>query len=129
MKNLWFAVVTVFGAAACTSAQASKLDANDDLHCSVATFYISRSDKAMTEAAARTLFISSAWYNKQLGNKVDLSKATPILEKVKSDPVAARTIAVGCIQRALQNSAFERFGIDATDAWNRARGAAATSNR
>lgn len=129
MKNPLFAVVTVLGIAACSSAQASKLNPNDDLHCSVVSFYFARSDRTMSDLDARTLFVVSAWYNKQIGNKVDLGKAGPVLQKVKDDPVAARPVAADCIQRASRDPGFEGFARDATEAWNQVAEAGSPPNR
>ena len=120
MKNPVFAVVAVLGIAACSSAQASKLNANDDLHCSVVWFYLARSVQPKSDAEARASFIASAWYNKRIGNKADLSKAAPVLKMVKDDPAAARLTAADCFERALRDPGFKGFVREATEAWKQA---------
>jgi hypothetical protein len=118
MKSALFAVMTVLGAAACSSAQASKLNPNDDLHCSVVSTYFAMSEPGKSDAAARALFIASAWYNKRIGNKPDPSKAAPVLDKVKGDREAARPILIDCMERAMNDPVFEVFGREAVAAWN-----------
>jgi hypothetical protein len=120
MKSALFAAITVLGVAACSSAQASKLNPDDDLHCSVVSNYFAMSKPGKSDAAARALFVASAWYNKRIGNELDLSKAAPVLEKVKGDREAARPIVTDCIERAMKDPAFEAFGREAFAAWKQA---------
>lgn len=129
MKNLLFAVGSVLGIAACSSAQASELDANDDLHCSVVSFYFARSGPPKSGDDARASFIAAAWYNKRVGNKPDLNKVAPVLQKVKDDAATAQLTAADCIERALRDPAFERFSRDASEAWNQAAQAGATPDQ
>ena len=129
MKNLFSAVGSVLAIGACSSAQADKLNANDDLHCSVVSYYFARSGPPKSDDDARASFIASAWYDKRVGNTPDLKKAAPVLQKVRDDPATAQRTAADCIERALRDPAFERFARDATEAWNRTAQAGATPSR
>jgi hypothetical protein len=64
MKSALFAVMTAFGVAACSSAQANKLNPGDDLHCAVVSNYFAASEPGKSDAAARALFVATAWYTR-----------------------------------------------------------------
>jgi len=129
MKGALFAVMTVLGVAACSSAQANKLNPDDDLHCSVVSNYFAMSEPGKSDATARALFVASAWYHKRIGNKLDLSKAAPVLDKVKGDREAARPIVIDCIERAMKDPAFEAFGRETFAAWKQATQEAARQDQ
>jgi hypothetical protein len=56
------------------------------LHCSVVSFYFAGSNPPKSDADARASFIASAWYNKRIGNKADLSAAALVLQKSERRP-------------------------------------------
>jgi hypothetical protein len=94
----------------------------------MASNYFAMTEPGKSNRTARALFVASAWYNKRIGNKLDLGKAAPILDKVKGDREAARAIVIECIERALKDPAFEGFGHEAFAAWNQATEEGATQD-
>ncbi len=129
MKGALFAVMSIFGVAACSAAHANKLNPDDDLHCAVVSNHFAMSEPGKSDAAARALFVASAWYNKRIGNKLDLGEAAPVLDQVKGDREAARPIVVDCIERAMKDPAFEAFGRRAFAAWKQATEEAAIQDQ
>ena len=113
-------------AGACASGDAAPFDGNDDLHCSILMFHSVRAERS-TDGRPPRDFALSAWYNKKIDNKPDLSKADPILKAAEANFGAAKAAIQTCAARANSDPNFKVFERDAAAAWKQAasEGAAA----
>lgn len=104
----------------CGKANATTVDPADDVHCSVVAFYFHGFAKHHglpdnQQRAAKGIF---DWYSakmrqvavKRWGGMAGFEKeVAPLLETIKSDPLAMRDEMTACTERALRDPAFARF--------------------
>ena len=107
------ALAGVLALSGCASDGAFAYDANDDLHCSVLSFYMHGRAKHIDAPIAeqRALYVLKIWYAARVQDAggPTLEKARPVLEAVKRDPDAASDAVFACSDRAQAASGFAEF--------------------
>jgi len=110
-RVLLFAAASA-GLAACSQANAATPDPSQDIDCSVVAFYFSglAEHRGVEPAQKRALAAVHKWYSKKVqaiakdeGANGVLTRAGPVLEAVKRDPMNMRDELAACTDRAVND--------------------------
>jgi len=101
---------TILFLAACTSAQASKIDPSDDLHCAVALLTLEKNADQLgaTLTAKKGLYALQTWFFAKVG-KERLGETEAVVEAVKANPMKVASIGHTCSRRAFTERDFSRW--------------------
>lgn len=121
MRPLAGSIVACMLLIGCGRAAATTIDPADDVHCSVVAFYF----QGLTEHAGapsdqrHAVKALQEWYSAKMrqvaverwgGLAAAERELAPLLDAVKSDPVAMRDELLACTERAIADPAFAKQG-------------------
>jgi hypothetical protein len=106
----WLVVPAASALAACAQASAAAPDTSSDIDCSVLAFYFNGlaehrgaplSQRRATQAVHEWYSIKVQKISREKGADAVLSRAGPLLETTKQDPMKMRAANTACADRAL----------------------------